>query len=59
MDDSGRGSAGFLIPFCEEGTPAAASNILQPGQIEENSKSRLHALQEIDPPDEQTSTLQL
>ena len=56
---SGRSTAGFLIPLCEEGTPAAASNSLQPGEMEENSKSRLHALQEIDPPDKQTSTLQL
>ena len=58
MDKSGRITAGFLIPFCEEGTPAAASNSLQPGEMEKSSKSRLHALQEIDPPDEQTSTLQ-
>ena len=29
--------AGFLIPFCEKGTPAAASNSLQPGEMEDNS----------------------
>ena len=46
-----RGTARLLVPFCEEGTPAAASNSFQPGEMEESSKSWLHAVQKIHPRD--------
>ena len=34
----------FLVPFCEEGTPAAASNSFKLGEMEENCQPKLHAV---------------
>ena len=50
--------AGFLTPCCEGGTPATASNSIQPGEMEESSESCLNAVQKIDPSDKQTPTFE-